>query len=153
MMCWASLASSRAVILWSGSCRPVELVKFDCVSPSSFARLFIMSAKASSLPAMPSASAMQASLPDWIITPCNRSRTLTRLFSAANIAEPPDGAPPLRQAFSLMVISSSYLSLPSAIACRTTSVVISLDMLAGGLALSALRSNSTVPLSASIRIA
>jgi len=99
---------------------------------------------------MPSASAMQASFPDWIITPCRRSRTLTRLFSAANIAEPPDGAPPLRQAFSLTVISSSNLSLPSRMVCNTSSTVISLDMLAGGLSLSALFSNSTVPESASI---
>ena len=96
---------------------------------------------------------MQASLPDWIITPCIRSRTLTRLLSAANIAEPPDGAPPLRQAFSEMVISSSHLSLPCSMVCRTNSVVISFDMLAGGLSLSAFFSNSTVPLSASIRIA
>jgi hypothetical protein len=59
----------------------------------------------------------------------------------------------LRQAFSLIVISSSYLSLPSAMARSTTSVVISLDMLAGGLTLSALRSNRTVPVSESIRIA
>ena len=96
---------------------------------------------------------MQASLPDWIITPCIRSLTLTRLLSAANIAEPPEGAPPLRQAFSEMVISSSHFSLPCAMVWRTSSVVISLDMLAGGLSLSALFSNSTVPLSASIRIA
>ena len=96
---------------------------------------------------------MQASLPDWMITPCSRSSTLTRLLSGANIVEPPDGAPPLRQAFSLIVISSSSLSLPSAIAWNTTSAVISLDMLAGGLSSSAFFSNSTVPVSASIRIA
>ena len=132
---------------------PVELVKCDWVSPISRARRFISSENASSLPAIPSASAMQASLPDWIITPCSRLSTLTRLLSAANIAEPPDGAPPLRQAFSLMVISSSILSLPCAIVCSTSSTVISLDMLAGGLSLSAFFSNRTVPLSASIRIA
>ena len=102
---------------------------------------------------MPSASAMQASLPDWMITPCIRSSTLTRLLSGANMVEPPEGAPPLRQAFSVMVISSSSLSLPCAISLNTTSAVISLDMLAGGMSLSAFFSNSTVPLSASIRIA
>jgi hypothetical protein len=41
----------------------LELAKVDCVIPSSRARLVMISAKARSLPAMPSASVMQASLP------------------------------------------------------------------------------------------
>ena len=44
---------------------------------------------------------MQASLADWMITPCSRSSTVTLLLIAAYIVEPCDGAPPLRQAFSL----------------------------------------------------
>ena len=116
MMYCASLASSRMVIWCSGSCSPVGLVKCDWVSPSSLARLFIMSANAPSVPASPSASAIQASLPEAIITPRSRSSTFTRLLIAANIAEPPEGAPPLRQACSLMVNSSSSLMRPSRIA-------------------------------------
>src|SRR5215475_13575474 len=89
MMCCASFASSRIVTLWSGSCRPVELMKCDRVRPSSRARLFIISANCGSLPAMPSASVMQASLPDCTMTPYRRSVTFTRLLSGANIAAPP----------------------------------------------------------------
>ena len=50
---------------------------------------------------------MQASLPDWMIMPCRRSSTGTLLWSAANIVEPCEGAPPLRQAFSLTDIRRS----------------------------------------------
>ena len=64
MMYWASKASSRTVILCSGSGSPVEFLKTDWVRPSSRARLVICSAKASSDPAMPSAMAIQASLAD-----------------------------------------------------------------------------------------
>ena len=114
MMCCASFASSRTVTRCCGSGSPVELVKFDLSRPSSRARSFISRAKAASLPAMPSASTMQASLPEWITTPLSRSLTLILLWIAANMVEPPDGAPPLRQAFSLTTNSSSSLMLPSA---------------------------------------
>ena len=56
--------AARAVVLCSGSGKPVEFTKFERVMPSSCARSVISSAKAGSLPAKPSASAMQASLPD-----------------------------------------------------------------------------------------
>ena len=56
-----------------------------------------------------SASTMQASLADWMIMPCSRSSTGTLLCSAANMVEPCDGAPPLRQAFSLTTYSSVEL--------------------------------------------
>ena len=49
---------------------------------------------------MPSARMMQASLPDCTVTPWMRSATLTIELSGANMAEPPDGAPPVRQACS-----------------------------------------------------
>jgi hypothetical protein len=62
---------------------------------------------------MPSASAMQPSLADWIIAPFNRFSTLTLLLSAAYMVEPCDGAPPFRQALTLMLYSSVRLMLPS----------------------------------------
>ena len=64
-----------------------------------------------------------------------------------------EGAPPLRQAFSLTMNSSVGFSRPCLISFSTTSVVISLERLAGGTSMSAFFSNSTLPLSASIRIA
>src|ERR1700731_216045 len=72
---------------------------------------------------------------------------------AANIVEPPEGAPPLRQAFSLTRYSSVSLTSPCLMAWKTTSAVISFIMLEGALNSSAFFSNSTLPLEASIRIA
>src|SRR5262245_1416187 len=154
-MIWrASLASSRTVILLSGSGSPLELPKVDLVRPSSRARLVRTSlANLRSLPDMPSASAMQESLPLWMIAPCRRSSTGTLLLMAANIVEPPEGAPPLRQAFSLIRYSSVSLTLPSLIALKTTSAVISFIMLEGARSSSAFFSNRMLPEVASIRIA
>ena len=69
------------------------------------------------------------------------------------MVEPPAGAPPLRQAFSLIRYSSESLTLPSLRALKTTSTVISFIMLEGARSSSAFFSNSTLPLEASIRIA
>ena len=69
------------------------------------------------------------------------------------MVEPPAGAPPLRQAFSLIRYSSVSLTLPSLRALKTTSTVISFIMLDGARNSSAFFSNSTLPLDASIRIA
>ena len=110
-------------------------------------------AKIFSLPAIPSASAMQASLPLWMIAPCRRSSTETLLLSAANMVEPPAGAPPRRQAFSLIRYSSVRLMSPCLTAWKTTSAVTSFIMLEGARNSSAFFSNSTLPLLASIRIA
>src|SRR5215217_8158924 len=110
-------------------------------------------AKIRSLPAMPSASAMQASLPLWMMAPRRRSSTETLLWMAANMVGPPEGAPPLRQAFSLMRYSSVSLTSPFLRALNTTSAVISFIMLEGARSSSAFFSNSTLPLEASIRIA
>src|SRR6476661_31042 len=154
MMWRASFPNSRTVIRLAGSGNPLELPKVDFVSPSSRARLVRKSAaKIRSLPAMPSASAMQESLPLWMIAPCSRSSTDTLLLRMANMVEPPAGAPPLRQAFSLMRYSSVSLTLPSLMALKTTSTVISFIMLDGARNSSALFSNSTLPLDASTRIA
>src|ERR1700741_4497682 len=72
---------------------------------------------------------------------------------AANTVDPPEGAPPLRQAFSLTRYSSVSLTSPCLMAWKTTSAVISFIMLDGALNSSAFFSNSTLPLEASIRIA
>ena len=120
--------------------------------PSSRARLFIISTKPRSLPAIPSASVMQASLPDWTNAPWIRSSTLTRLWIAANMLDVWDGAPPRRQASSLTRYSVSSLMRPCLSSLNTTSDVISLAMLEGGVGVSAYFSNNTVPLSASSRM-
>ena len=44
---------------------------------------------------------MQASLPDWMMTPRSRSSTRTRLLIGANMLDVRDGAPPVRQALVL----------------------------------------------------
>ena len=62
----------------------------------------------------------------------------------------PDGAPPVRQAFSLTTNVSSSVMRPDLMALKTTSTVISLASEAGGIGLSASLENSTVPVSASI---
>src|ERR1700710_476950 len=85
--------------------------------------------------------------------PCSKSSTETLLLRAANIVEVPEGAPPLRQAFSLTRYSSFNLTLPCLMALKTTSAVISFIMLEGARNSSAFFSNSTLPLEASIRIA
>ncbi len=69
------------------------------------------------------------------------------------MADVRDGAPPLRQALVLTLNSVVGLSRPVAISLNTTSAVISLERLAGGIRSSAPFSNSTLPLSASIRMA
>jgi hypothetical protein len=102
---------------------------------------------------MPSASAIQASLADWMIAPCRRSSTATLLLIGMNMLDVCDGAPPLRHALVLTRNSVAGLSRSCLISLNTTSCVINLDRLAGGMRSSAPFSNSTVPLSASIRIA
>src|ERR1700716_650759 len=72
---------------------------------------------------------------------------------AANMVEPPAGAPPLRHAFSLTRYSSVSLTSPCLMALKTSSAVISFIMLDGALNSPAFFSNNTLPLEASIRIA
>ena len=71
------IAISLTVETFSGSFIPEELVKFVEVIPISIAFSFIISAKFSSEPAMPSASAIQASFPDAIMIPFNKFSTET----------------------------------------------------------------------------
>src|SRR6266481_6909946 len=88
-----------------------------------------------------------------MMAPCRRSSTGILLWMAANMVDPPDGAPPLRQAFSLTRYSSVNLTSPCLMAWKTNSAVISFIMLEGARNSSAFFSNSTLPLEASIRIA
>ncbi len=69
MMCRASSARSRAVIIWFGSGQPVELAKVELVRPSSLARSVMAEANSGSEPFNASATAMQASLPDCTMMP------------------------------------------------------------------------------------
>ncbi len=64
-----------------------------------------------------------------------------------NMAAVPDGAPPVRQAFSLVWNSSSGLTLPSFMALKSTASVVSLLMLAGGTSSSAACWNRIDPVS------
>jgi hypothetical protein len=145
MMKRARTARSRAVEYWLGSGSPVELVKLEPVSPISWPSWFIILAKVSSVPPMPSASAMAASLPDWMMTERSRSETFTFELSSANMVEPPEAAPPSRQACSEMKNSSFIDSLPRCSSSKTTATVISFAMLAGSSGSSAALWNSSVP--------
>ena len=68
---------SLTVEILSGSFIPDELVKLVDVIPISDAFSFIIRAKFSSEPAIPSARATHASLPEAIIIPFNKSSTET----------------------------------------------------------------------------
>ena len=75
MMCRDRVTRSRALITWPSSGQPEALAEASsCVMPSSCARLVICSAKVASLPARPSATTTQASLPDWTMMPWIRPR-------------------------------------------------------------------------------
>ncbi|MCY1183786.1 hypothetical protein D9M73_244340 [compost metagenome] len=82
-------------------------MKWLLAMPRRAAVVFIRSAKASSLPAMCSATATLASLPDWMMMPCSRSPRATWVPTWTNIREPP-----VRQACSLMVTRSFSLIWP-----------------------------------------
>ncbi len=129
--------------------RPVEFLKTDFSSPSARARSVISLAKFSSDPAMPSATMMQPSLADCTTMPWIRASSGMTDFSSANMVEPPDGAPPVRHAFSLTTNVSASECCPVLTALNMTSDVISLASEAGGISLSASLENSTVPVSAS----
>ena len=95
---------------------------------------------------------MAASLAESTMRPRKRSSTAIWLFSLANIVDPRDGAPPCRHAVSLTVNCWSSLSLPLLSNEKMMSVVMILAVAAGVMASSAPRSNSTVRVSASMRM-
>ena len=104
-----------------------------------------MSAKAASLPAMCSAKATLASLPDWMMMPRNRSSTLTSVPSWMNMREPG-----VRQALTLTGTWSARAMRPPSISPAATKPVITLVRLAGGIGSRLLRSAITLPVSASM---
>ena len=70
--------------------------------------------------------------------PLIRSSTVAGVLIGTNMAEVREGAPPVRQACSLIVNSSVSLMRLSLRARNTTAAVISLETLAGGSSSSAL---------------
>ncbi|KAG0910900.1 hypothetical protein G6F32_016796 [Rhizopus arrhizus] len=72
-----------------GSGRPVAFMKCVVFMPRRSASWFISDAKAASLPPTASASATEASLPDWTIMPWFSSSTVTGLRGSMNMREPP----------------------------------------------------------------
>jgi hypothetical protein len=101
-----------AVVICPSAGQPEAFLNTVPVMPSSFAFLFMRSAKLSSVPAMPSATTMQASLPDSTIMPLIRSSTVTSVpGSPTHIVEPWRD---MRQAFSLTWNLLSSLSRPAA---------------------------------------
>src|SRR5688572_29299187 len=111
---------------------------------------FMSSANVASLPAACSASAIEASLPDWITMPYSRSLSGTVSLTGRKLVEPSVAAPPPRHACSLMCTGSSSLILPAASSDETTYEVMTLVMLAGATRVSASWEASTWPVRWSI---
>ena len=86
-----------------------------------------------------SATEMAASLADCTMMPLISSSTLAVLPTGTNMADVREGAPPVRQACSLMRKSASSFSSPERSAMNIMMSSISLLMLAGGTFSSALR--------------
>ena len=118
MMCAAITDRSRAVLLWPGSVRPVTFLNAVFFRPQACACRFIIATNWSSVPPTASASATDASLPDWTIMPCSSSCTVGVIVVSMNISEPP----PLRssQARSDTGIFWSRASFLSRKAVKTT---------------------------------
>jgi hypothetical protein len=153
MMWRARMERSRTLMRCSGSGRPVALRKVALTAPSSRARAVMRCAKASSFPASASAMTMQASLADCTTAPLIRSSSRIEDLTSAYMVEPPETAPPRRQASSLTVNCWSSVIVPAFSASKTMIMVIILLMEAGGTGTSASFSKSTRPVRASIRIA
>ena len=140
------MARSRAVTYWSGSGRPVALVKFEPVRPISSASWFIIEAKVSSVPAMPSASAIAASLPDWMMTERRRFRDADLGIELGEHGRAARGG----AAVAPGVLGDEELvgqltGGRRAMSLKTTATVMSLAMLAGSIGRSASFWKSTVP--------
>ncbi|MNV95936.1 hypothetical protein D3C71_1908840 [compost metagenome] len=100
-----------------------------CVSfrPNASALLFIRSTNALSEPAIFSAIATEASLPEAIAMPLSISSTVISSPGSRKICEPPMDA-----AYSLVRTLSVNCSFPSSSASTVSSIVIIFVMLAGG---------------------
>ncbi len=113
MIMRASCASSRIVDRCSGWYSPVAFLKTDFLRPRRRACSVMASANLHSLPPSLSAMAIEASLPDCTMMPLSISSTLAVLPSGTNIADVRDGAPPVRQAYSLIITSVSGVISPA----------------------------------------
>ena len=142
------VAISRAVVTCPSASSPVALTKWVLVISSCWARSFIRPTNASSLPAIISASATDASLALEIAVAFKRSSTVICSPALNQI-----WLPPIDSACSEQVTMSSIEMRPSSSASMTSSSVITLVIDAGGSTSSAFFSKSTRPLSCSIRIA
>lgn len=121
------------------------LAKCVCVIPKACAVLFMTLTKASSLPAMCSAIATHASLPEVMMMPFTSVSTGTSSPSLMNNFEPP-----VFQAFLLIWTLSSRFSWLVLRYCEMTYMVIILVRLAGLTCLLLSFSLSVMPLWASI---
>src|SRR5688572_28596969 len=107
-----------------------------------------MATKPSTVPPRASATTTQASLPDWMTMPRIRSSTAMREPSSTNILEPW-----VRQARSDTGNLSVSLTRPSFNRLNSRSMVISLDIDAGGIGTMPFFCHSTWPVCASINSA
>ena len=108
---------------------PDEFAKFVFSIPNSLAFIVIRIANSSSVPAIPSASAIQASLPEATIIPLKRSITETSSPTIINIDEYP--AVDNLHAFSEIKNLSSRLKSPDLIKSKAIIAVIILVIDAG----------------------
>ena len=142
------MAISSAQVRCPSAGRPVQLTKWVCSMPSSCARRFIRSTKASSVPAMCSASATEQSLADTTATAFTMSRTVICSCSFSQIWEPP-----MEVAWVEAVTVSSQLSAPLSMASMTSSRVMTLVTEAGSYCLVAFSSYKILPVVFSISTA
>ena len=81
-MARASMARSRAEVIWSSAGRPLGLTKLDWIMPRRRAVAFISSAKLSIEPATPSASTTAMSFADFTINILSALSTVTTVPTA-----------------------------------------------------------------------
>ena len=108
MMCQLSVAMSRTDMTWPSAGQPEALTKWELVIPSFAACAFIIAAKLSSVPPMPSASVTAASFPESTKMPRMRSSMVMFVPTCTNMREPP-----MCQAWSLTRKVWSIRSLPA----------------------------------------
>ena len=106
----------------SGSLIPDEFAKFVLLIPISCALEVIIIANSSSVPAIPSANATQASFPEATIIPLSKFSTLTSSLTITNIEEYPEVDN--RQAFSEIINFSSKVKSPDLIKSKAIMEVI-----------------------------
>ena len=120
MMARLSVARSRAVLRCRGCGKPCELMKYVPCKPSSAACWFIRSANAASLPAMCSAIATVASLPEEMTTPRSSSAMLTGRRGSIHINDEPLNTGFCDQALRLIATGSPRLTRPALISEAST---------------------------------